>query len=162
MVTTLLFEVNYKFINPGFALRLGQNYILDTANAPWFPGFLFLLKKRDLWNQVEPACRLLFFPLLLKEKWLDQQRKQEVPACRRQSWTELLENVFFVFVHYLMQQNYFHINGFTQRKPPPPGHHCFPDVQVWGFFLHHFNSRGKRRKKLVCLQCLRKCSPSMH
>ena len=34
------------------------------------------------------------------------------------------ENVF-INVHYLMQQNYFQINGFAQRKPPSPVQSCF-------------------------------------
>ena len=34
------------------------------------------------------------------------------------------ENVF-INVHYLTQQNYFQINGFALRKPPPPVQSCF-------------------------------------
>lgn len=88
-------------------------------NATWFAGSLFLLKKRDLWNQVKPARRLLFFFIVAQRKvaWPTKEIRgigMQGTILDRTTW-----ECFFVNAHYLMQQNYFQINSFTQRKPPP-------------------------------------------
>ena len=102
-------------------------YILDAAkwaNATWFTESLFFLKKRDLWNEVKPACRLSLFFIFAQRKvtWPTKEIRgicMQATIPGRTTW-----ECFFVNAHYLMQQNYFQINSFTQRKPPPPGHHC--------------------------------------
>ena len=72
-----------------------------------------------------PAFLLWFVIIHCPEKgtrppkeWLWAYTKATI--LDKTTWENVFNNV-----HYLTQQNYFQINGFTQRKPPPPVQSCF-------------------------------------
>ena len=73
------------------------------------------------------------------------------------------ENVF-INAHYLTQQNYFQINGFAQRIPPPPIQSCFLQMlRDPAFFWRPNNtaSRGRGEGRIGRLRSSEKMPPSM-
>ena len=98
--------------------------------------------------------------------WVNKKMKEIIILFILQSWTKLLEkNNVFINAHYLTQQNYFQINGFAQRIPPPPIQSCFLQMlRDPAFFWRPNNtaSRGRGgRKESVGYKVQKKCPPNM-